>query len=57
MLVYYILLMISWMMINVLQPLLCTWYAKWAKEPPQVMKQSKMKRPSDMPTPRFELGW
>jgi len=29
------------MMIDVLRPLLCTWLAKWAEQPPKVMKRSK----------------
>jgi len=44
------------MMIAVLRPLLCTWYIKWAEQPPNVMK-SKMKQHSDMSTPRFEHGY
>jgi len=28
-------------MIDVLRPLLCTWYAKWAEQSPKVMKRSQ----------------
>ena len=42
---------------DVLWPLLCIRQAKWDERPPNVMKQSKMKHPSDMPMLRFELRW
>jgi len=42
-------------LIGVLWPLLCTWQAKWAERPPKA--KSKMKQPSDRPTPRFKHGW
>ena len=35
--------------------LICV-FIKWAERPPNVMK-SKIKQPSDMPMPRFELRW
>ena len=28
-------------MIDILQPRLCTWWAKWAERPPKIMKQSQ----------------
>jgi len=31
----------DWMVIDVLQLLLCTWQAKWADRPPKVMKRSQ----------------
>ena len=44
--------------IDVLCPLLCTRYTKWAGRPPKDNEaKSNMKHPSDMPTQRFELRW
>jgi len=34
-------MMMMMMMIDVLRPLLCTWWAKWAEWPPKVMKRSQ----------------
>jgi len=46
------------MMIDVLRLLLCTLCAKWAERPHKVNQaKSKMKQPSDIPVPRFEVRW
>ena len=45
------------MMIDVLRPLLYTWYAKWAERPPKVMKRSQRRNNLQI-CPRRDLhGW
>jgi len=46
------------MTIDVLWPVLCTWQAKIGQATSKGNEaKSKMKQPSDMPMPRFELRW
>jgi len=47
--------MMMMMMIGVLRPLLCTKVGRATSKCDKA--KSKMKHPSDMPTPRFELRW